>query len=357
MDLFLYSAILIVGFALLIVGSDFLVDGAASIARKFNVSNLVIGLTVVSIATSFPELVVTVQANVIGNGDLAVANIVGSNISNILFILGVIAIFFNVRVKRNTVMTEIPVAILASVVMYFLANDFLANGLKLSDNFLHLSRADGIILLIFFSVFLYYTYKLVKSSNHGGKEAKVFEEDSTSMAGYIELFVKKFKKQKQVLTIGEVNAHSPHVSTLLIIVGLVMLVGGGKLIVNSAISIADIFNIPSFIIGVTIVSLGTSLPELATCVTAFRKNKGDLAVGNIVGSNIFNILFVLGITSTIAPLNFSLGFNFDMIVVFLSTTVLFGILYYTKKHALSTVAGLFFVWSYFLYILFKVFVK
>lgn len=356
MDLFIYSAILILGFALLIIGSDFLVDGAASLARKFNVSNLVIGLTVVSIATSFPELVVTVQANLIGNGDLAVANIVGSNISNILLILGVVAIFFNVRVKRNTVMTEIPIAILASLILYFLSNDFLANGLKLSDNFLHLSRADGIILLVFFSVFLYYTYKLVITSNHGGKEAQVFEDDSSSMAGYIGSFFKKFKEQKQVLTIGEVNAHSVKMSFVLIVVGLVMLVGGGKVIVNSAISIADIFNIPSFIIGVTIVSLGTSLPELATCVTAFRKNKGDLAVGNIVGSNIFNILFVLGVTSTLSPLKFSLGFNFDMVVVFLSTASLFGILYFTKKHNLSTVAGMFFVWCYFLYILFKVFV-
>ena len=356
MGIFIYSAILIIGFVLLIIGSDFLVDGAASLARKFNVSNLVIGLTVVSIATSFPELVVTIQSNLMGKGDLAVANIVGSNISNILLILGIVAIIFKVRVRRNTVLTEIPIAILASAVVYFLANDFLANGLSLADKYLYLSRADGVVLLAFFSVFLYYTYKLALASNHGGREAQVFEEDSLSMAGYIELFFKKYRKQKRVLTIGEVNAHSVKVSVILVVIGLAMLVGGGNFIVKSALSIADFFNIPSFIIGITVVSIGTSLPELATCITAFRKNKGDLAVGNIVGSNIFNTLFVLGITSTIAPLKFSLGFNFDMVVVFLSTTTLFGIVYFTKKHRLSSVAGMFFIWSYFLYILFKVFI-
>lgn len=356
MGVFIYSVILIIGFVLLIIGSDFLVDGSASLARKFKVSNLVIGLTIVSIATSFPELVVTVQSNLIGNGDLAVANIVGSNISNTLLILGIVSIMFKVRVKKNTVMAEIPIAILASLVLYFLANDFLANGLSLAGKYLYLSRADGVILLTFFSVFLYYTYKLALASNHGGGGDGVFEEDGTSIAGYIELLLKKYKKQKKVLTIGKINAHSVKISIILIVIGLVMLVGGGNFIVKSVVSIADIFNIPSFIIGITIVSIGTSLPELATCITAYRKNKGDLAVGNIVGSNIFNILFVLGITSTMAPLKFSLGFNFDMIVVFLSTAMLFVILYFTKKHKLSSVAGMFFIWSYFLYILFKVFV-
>lgn len=356
MGIIIYSVILILGFAFLIIGSDFLVDGAASLARKFNVSNLVIGLTVVSIATSFPELVVTVQANLLNDGDLAIANIVGSNISNILLILGVIAIFFKVQVKRNTVMTEIPIAILASVMLYFLSNDFLQNGLKAPAESLYLYKSDGFILIVFFSVFLYYTYKLVLASNHGGEEAKVFEEDSTGMAGYIQIFLRKYRKQKKVLTIGEVNAHTVKMSIFLLALGLAMLVGGGRLIVSSSVSIAEMFNIPSFIIGITIVSLGTSLPELATCITAFRKNKGDLAVGNIIGSNIFNILFVLGITATIKPLQISTGFNFDFIVVFLSTTALFGILYFTKKHKLSPIAGMFFIWSYFLYVLFKVFV-
>jgi cation:H+ antiporter len=352
--------LLLVGFFMLIMGADFLVDGAASVARKFKVSNLVIGLTLVSVVTSFPEFMVGLQASLSGNPNLAAAAALGSNLANILFILGVISLFFVVKVKKTTVLTEIPFAAVSLLLLYLLANDFLANGLSKAYVSLHLSRADGLVLLAFFSVFLYYTYTLLKKSKTIEKEYEdVLEEDSFSFAGITNKLIDRLrgKNGKDLFTVGQINVYSFKRAFFYIFVGLFALIFGARLLVDSTVQIGTILNVPTVFLGITVIALGTSLPELATNITAFKKNNGDMAIGNVIGSNIFNTLFVLGGVSLISPLTISVGFNYEIIVTFLVTLVLGVILYFSKGHKLTRFTGIVFLWCYFLYILFKVFVK
>jgi cation:H+ antiporter len=279
--------LLLVGFAILIKGADFLVNGASSAAKKFGISNLAIGLTVVSFGTSAPELVVNVISAVNGKTDAAFGNVIGSNNFNLLFILGVAGIIYPLVVQRNTVRYEVPISLLAALVLYMVVNDTRIWGA--SENIL--SRIDAFILLGFFALFMMYIYRTMKTS--GG-----FEEEQP------------------------IKIYSTGASIGLVSLGLVMLVGGGKLVVDNAINIARHYDLSEKLIGLTILAAGTSLPELATsAVAAFRKNT-DIAIGNVVGSNIFNIFFILGVTGVIQPLNFSLPLNFDIYVLTGATLLL-----------------------------------
>ena len=255
---------LIAGFAFLVKGADFLVDGASSIAKKFGISALVIGLTIVAFGTSAPELIVNIFASIQGNTDIAIGNILGSNIANILLILGISAMIYPLAVGKGTVWKEIPLGLLAIIVVAIMANDRLIDG----GGFSGLTRIDGFILISFFIIFLYYTFGISKAQGTGEPEES-----------------------------NRIHEYSFFRSGIMVVAGLAGLTLGGKWIVDSAVVIAEQIGLSQAVIGLTIVAIGTSLPELATsAIAAFKKNT-DIAVGNIVGSNIFNVFWILGISA------------------------------------------------------------
>jgi cation:H+ antiporter len=305
--------LLIVGFALTVFGANWLVDGAASLAKKLNISNLVIGLTVVAFGTSMPEFVVSFISALNNKTDIAVGNVVGSNIFNILFILGISAFLYPISVQRSTIWKEIPYSLLAAVVLLFLANDVILD----NETQGWVSRIDGLVLLSFFAIFLYYSTEISKNVSDSENEVKEF-------------------------TILK--------SIFLLIVGLVGLIFGGRFMVNSAVDIARVLGISEAIIGLTIVSIGTSVPELATSIVAAMKKNSDIAIGNVVGSNIFNIFFILGISATISPLSFNPVMNFDLVVCALTSGLLFLFMFVGHKGKLMKMEGLLFMLLYVAYV-------
>jgi len=316
--------LLIIGFALLIKGADFLVDGASAIAKKFGVSALVIGLTIVAFGTSAPELIVNIFASIQGNTDIAIGNILGSNIANILLILGISAIIFPLSVKKGTVWKEIPLGLLAIVVVAIMANDRFIDGGAFSG----LTRIDGLVLISFFVIFLYYTFGISKAE--GSKES---EEASG------------------------IHQYSLFRSGTMVLIGLTGLTLGGKWIVDSVVVIAQQMGLSQAVIGLTIVAIGTSLPELATSAVAAYKKNTDIAIGNIVGSNIFNIFWILGVSSLISPLPFSAVLMRDVIMTIFATFLLFIFLFIGKKHIIERWQGICFIAIYFIYLFFVIFIK
>lgn len=279
--------LLLIGFAILIKGADFLVSGASSVAKKFNISNIAIGLTVVAFGTSTPELLVSVTSSLKGYNAAAFGNIIGSNNFNLLFILGVAGLIYPLVVLRNTIRFEVPLSLLAAVVLYFLVNDVLLWGSETNE----LSRLDSFILLGFFVVFMLYIYRTMSNAT---------DMDQTD----------------------SIKIYSAPISVGLIVLGLVLLVGGGTLVVDNAIAIAQYYGLSDKLIGLTILAAGTSLPELATSAVAAYKKNTDIAIGNVIGSNIFNILFILGVTGLIRPLPFDIAMDFDLYVLGASTIIL-----------------------------------
>lgn len=314
-DLLTY-VFLIAGFGLLIKGADFLVKGASLIARKFGISALVIGLTIVAFGTSAPELIVNIFASVQGNTDIAIGNILGSNIANILLILGISALIYPLAVTKGTVWKEIPLSLLAVIVVGFMANDMFIDG----GFFSGLTRIDGLILISFFIIFLYYTYGIIKVEGSVSDDVVV-------------------KERSNLVSIG------------MIILGLIGLTVGGKWIVDSAVKLAVDLGMSQAVIGLTIVAVGTSLPELATSAVAAYKKNTDIAVGNIVGSNIFNIFWILGVSSLIAPLPFSTILMRDVVVAIITTFLLFLFMFIGRRHLLERWQGFLFVCLYALYII------
>jgi len=310
----------IIGFVLLIKGADFLVDGASAIARRFEISDLVIGLTVVAFGTSTPELFVNIIASAKGNTDIAIGNVLGSNIANVFLILGVSSLIYPLSVTKGTVWKEIPLSLLAAIVLGFMANDHLID----NSNFSSLTRIDGLIFLCFFTIFLYYSYSIAREID--GMEQLVQVEQQTLAK-----------------------------SLLWVCVGLVGLTLGGKWIVDGAIVITQNLGMSESLIGLTVVAVGTSLPELATsAVAAYRRNV-EIAVGNVVGSNIFNVFFVLGISSILKPLPFQARNNLDIGVVILSSLLLFLFMFTGKKRSLDRWEGAVFLVLYAAYIVFLIF--
>lgn len=304
----------VIGFIILIKGADLLVEGASSIAARFNIPSLVIGLTIVAFGTSAPELFVNLIASFNGNTDIAIGNVLGSNIANVLLILGVAAIIYPLSVQSSTVWKEIPFSLLAAVALWVLANDVMLDG----DAGSFIGRTDGIILLLFFSIFMVYVFEI--SFRH--------------------------KPAEEEIAVGRLSITK---SVVFIVAGLAGLVFGGKWIVEGAIHIANLLGVSESLIGLTVVAVGTSLPELATsAVAAYRKNV-DIAVGNVVGSNIFNIFLVLGTSATIKPLPFKPASNFDMFVVMFSSALLFAFLFVGKRHRIERWQGIMFLVFYVAY--------
>ncbi len=310
------AGLALLGFVLLIKGADFLVSGASLLARRLRVSDLVIGLTIVAFGTSAPELVVNLVASVRGNTDIAIGNILGSNIANVLLILGLATLIFPLRVTKGTVWKEIPLSLLAAALLGLMANDRLLEGRGFSE----ISRIDGSILLAFFVIFLYYTFGI----------ARVPEESSVLAPA--------------------AEHRSLMASVLRILGGLAMLGLGGYWLVTAAVSLAREFGVSESLIGLTIVAVGTSAPELATSVLAAYRRNADIAVGNVVGSNIFNIFFVLGTSALITPLPITASTNADIAVTIAASFLLFLWMFVGKRHVLERWQGVVFLATYVTYI-------
>jgi len=308
--------ILAIGFILLIYGANYLVNSASSLAGKLNIPNLVIGLTIVAFGTSSPELIVSVIASIEGNSEIALGNVIGSNIFNILAILGISAIILPLVVRSSTTWIEIPLCLFSAILIGFMAN-LGSSGIEGQSA---VNRTDGALLLILFLVFAFYNYRL-STKNEYHDELKVKDQS-----------IKK--------------------SVFLILTGLLMLAAGGRFIVQSAVKLAIDIGIPERIIGLTIVSIGTSLPELATSVVAARKGNTDIAIGNIVGSNIFNSFLILGISALINPVPLSEGTNIDLMVNIFASLLLFLFIFTGKGRQIDRKEGIAFILVYLLYLVF-----
>lgn len=308
----------IVGFVLLIQGAKWLVKGATSMATRFGISELVIGLTIVSLGTSMPELLVSVIASTKGNPGLATGNILGSNIANILLIMGATAVVCDLPVRRRTVLSEVPFSLTAALLVGFLANSSL--WYEQSDE-LNISRGDGVLLLFFFLLFVAYVISVAHRDRRKGRVSKL-----------------------------QLTVEPTHQSVLHVVLGVVGLYLGGKWVVDGAVHLAGLFNMSDTFIGLTVVALGTSLPELVTSLTAARRKKKDIAVGNAIGSNIFNLLWILGISAVIRPLPFDVASNVDILVVIAASSMVLLALIIGRRLVIKRVEGIVFLAVYAAYL-------
>jgi len=307
--------LLLAGLAVIITGVNALVSGASSLAKKYGISDMVIGLTIVGFGTSAPELVINTMAAVKGSAGIAIGNVLGSNIANIFLILGIAALIFPLKIADSARRRDIPISFIAALVLGLLVNDVLVGTGPVN----RMVRADGIILLFCMAAYLFYTFKSAKKEE--------FSEES----------------------------HIPQPlwkSSLYIAAGLAGLFFGGQFFVDGAINIARDLGMSERVIGLTIVAVGTSLPELATSVVAAFKKKADIAVGNVVGSNIFNIFFILGTTSVISPLSFETEANFDVIMTIAASTLLFLTSYTFGRKTVDRIEGAVFLAIYIAYIIY-----
>ncbi|MCM1138899.1 MAG: calcium/sodium antiporter [Duncaniella sp.] len=309
--------ILISGAILILGGANFLTDGASSLAKKWGVTDLVIGLTIVAFGTSAPELVISVMSAVKGNAGLAIGNIVGSNIFNIFVIVGCVALVSPIKVKKSYMTNEIPLVILSSLVLLICANGVILDG----DSVNQLSRVDGLLMLLFFAIFMRYTISIATD-----KESTLPTTEAAREAVGVE-------------ATDEVKLLPLWKSIIYVAGGLAALMYGGNLFVEGASGIARGLNVSESVIGLTIVAAGTSLPDLAASVAAALKNKPGLAIGNIIGSNIFNIFFVLGVASTVSPLPMGGITNLDFLVL-LGACLLFWLFgWIIKKRIITRLEG------------------
>ena len=305
------------GLVLLIKSADWLVKGASSIAKSRNISDMVIGLTIVSFGTSLPELVINLFSSFQGSGEIAIGNIFGSNIANILLILGVSAMVHPLKIHRPTIVSEIPFSIIAALLVGFLANAFLFD----PNHVLKLSMIDGGILIFFFVLFLIYVFRI--------SQENLAEEE----------YEAKYTMKKSVLFIA---------------LGLVGLFLGGKFTVDGAVYLARIFGMSEAFIGLTIVAVGTSLPELVTSAVAAYRREVDIAVGNVIGSNIFNIFWILGLSAVIKPLPFEVAGNMDILMIIFSSILIILVLPFSKGRRIERWNGFLFVLIYAAYIFYLI---
>jgi cation:H+ antiporter len=303
----------VLGFVFLIKGADLLVAGASAIGRKFRISEMVIGLTIVSFGTSLPELLVTTVASLNGQPELGLGNILGSNIANVLIILGIAALIRPLPIPRDTYFIEIPFSVLAALLLGFLAN---ANIFYSGAN--TIGRQEGGIMLYFFFLFMVYIFVVARN--------------------------KKSEQDEPVIVQTMIK------SVILIAIGITALYFGGGWVVDGATEIARLFGLSESVIGLTIVAVGTSLPELVTSAVAAYKNNTDMAVGNAIGSNIFNILWIIGFTSVLTPIPFSDHSNQDILMVLISTSALIMAVLIGKRPAISRWEGFIFLMIYCIYL-------
>lgn len=309
---------LILGLALILIGANALTDGSAAIARKMGISDLVVGLTVVAFGTSAPELVISVLAAANGSAPLAIGNVVGSNIFNILAIIGITALVRPIVVERSVMTMEIPMLILSSVLLLIFGNSALLDGSGANI----VSRVNGILLLIFFLLFMRYTFA----------SAKRGQDDSSGPD----------EKETKPLPMWR--------ACLYVVIGLAALIWGGDRFVDGASGIAAAWGVSEAVIGLTIVAAGTSLPELATSIVAAVKGKPALAVGNVIGSNIFNVLMVLGVSATITPLPFGSIGNLDLLTLLGASIAFYLFGWFFRERTITRAEGAILTAGYIAYI-------
>ena len=316
MDMVIQLLLLALGFVLLVKGADWFVDGAAGIATKLGIPQLVIGLTIVAMGTSAPEAAVSITAALQGSAEITIGNVVGSNILNILIILGISALVYPLVVSKTTILADIPVMIGATILLFALGYDG------------SISRLDAGILLVFFVAYLGFLFYLTKKNQAAEKllSPSDIEKEENS-------------KTEKVFSLPK--------AILLTVVGLALIILGSNFCVDSATAIARMVGLSERFIGLTIVALGTSLPELFTSVSASIKKNSDIAIGNIVGSNIFNILFIVGLSGLIIPVPFAEPFRFDTIIALAAAVLL--LLFALPKKRLSRVCGAIFLIAYLAY--------
>ncbi|MFH1451918.1 MAG: calcium/sodium antiporter [archaeon] len=307
----------IIGIYLLVNCADFIVDSSSSLARKLGVSTLIIGMTIVAFGTTLPELIVNLFSIINGSSEVAFGNITGSFIANILLILGITAIFGVVRIRVSTVWHLIPFALMSVFLLFLLVNKSLFG---IGVDFLY--RIDGLILLSFLVIYLYFIFQSIKHEK-GDESILLKIRDLSNLKIYLKLFL-----------------------------GFIGIIVGGRLVVNGAIFVASQLGVSEFLISATIIAVGTSLPELSVCIRALMKNKIDLAVGDIIGSNIFNILWVLGIVPVIKPLRIPTFINFDIAVMFFAALIIFIFMFTGPRHELRRRDGFILVILYLLYIIY-----
>lgn len=304
--------LIIIGFVLLIVGADLLVDGASGIAKKFHIPEIIIGLTIVSIGTSMPELFVSITSALEGHSDMAIGNVIGSNLSNLLLILGLSTMIKPVVFQKETRLYEIPMCLASTLILMIFCN---TNA--------KISRGESAVLLILFCMFIVYTIFMAK------KESK---------KNIVEIDVKEEKKNSTLKDI------------IFIILGIVGFKIGGDLAVDNAVVVANYFNLSEKLISLTILAIGTSLPELVTSVTAAIKGNSDIAIGNIIGSNIFNILLIIGVSSVIYPITYNMSYNFDISILVISTIILAIFPFIPPKDKMSRANGVIYFLMYLMYL-------
>lgn len=300
--------LIIVGFFLLIVGADILVKGSSNIAQKFNIPEMIIGLTIVCIGTSMPEIIITITSATKDYADLIVGNAVGSNLCNLLLILGLVSIIRPVKLENEIRVMHLPISILATLLVLFIGNTTF-----ISDKFT-INRVEGIILLIIAAI--YFAYPVVIAI----KDILKSKKDRRNI-----------KKRKQISIIT---------SIIYIIIGVLLLKFGGDFVVDESTKIAEIFGISERVIGLTIVAIGTALPELITSVVAVSKNDTSLAIGNLIGSSMLNLCLILGLGAVIKPLSFSAEFNDNLILLAISTTAIWIFTNIGEKNKITRFQGI-----------------
>lgn len=306
---------LLAGLALILLGANILTDGSASVAKRFNISDLVIGLTIVAFGTSAPELVISVLSSLKGSAEMAIGNVVGSNIFNMLMIIGCTALVMPMKVGDGTMSKEIPLVILSSLVLAAFANDVLLDGGAANV----ISRIDGLVLLGFFLIFMRYTFAIARNGGESQEESQ------------------------------EIKLMPVWKSAVFILGGLAGLIGGGQLFVEGASGVARSLGVSESVIGLTLVAGGTSLPELATSVTAALKKNPGIAIGNVIGSNLFNIFFVLGCSASIAPLPMGNINNMDMAVLVGSSVLFWLVGWFFRKRTITRPEGALLILCYVAY--------
>lgn len=308
---------LIIGFVFLIKGADLFVEGAASIAKKFNVPAMVIGLTVVAMGTSAPEAAVSITSSLAGQNDMSVANVVGSNFFNILVVLGVSSIIATLPVEKNTIKKDTPFLLIVSGLL-------LLFGINL-----RISRVEG---LIFLGLFIYFLINTVKNAKNNALDA----EEEAAITAEVENIV-EFSIPKTIL---------------LSVIGIAGIILGGDMVVDSATKIATTLGMSANLVGLTIVAVGTSLPEFVTSIVAIRKGETEIAIGNVIGSNVFNILLVLGLATSIKPITISMFALFDIVFMVLVTILLY--LFMKKNNSLVRKQGIILVAIYIVYMVYTI---
>ena len=309
------TLLLIGGLALILLGANGLTDGSAAVAKRFRISDLVIGLTIVAFGTSAPELVISVMSALNGSAEMAIGNVVGSNIFNVLMIVGCTALVLPIKVGDGTMSKEIPLVILASLVLFVCANDVMLDGGASNV----INRSDGLILLAFFLIFMRYTFAIARNgSDEAMEEQKI-----------------------KIMPVWK--------SVLFIVGGLAGLIVGGQLFVEGAGGIARSLGVSESVIGLTLVAGGTSLPELATSITAALKKNPGIAIGNVIGSNLFNIFLVLGCSSTVSPLSMGGINNLDLTVMIASAVLLWLVGWFFRRRTITRAEGALMVACYVAY--------